>query len=383
MKSMKVKVLISCICILMAIIATGCSNAKPPAPTTLKEALADKFYIGVALNSHHFWERDSTGAAIVRKHFNSIVAENVMKPQPMQPREGEFNFRDADRFVEFGEENGMHIVGHTLIWHSQLPRWFFFDDYGNDVTPEVLTERMRTHIHTIVGRYRGRVHSWDVVNEAFTNDGSWRQTGFYRILGEEFVALAFQFAHEADPYARLYYNDYNEWFPEKRDAIVRLVRNLQERGIRIDGVGMQGHMGTGHPCIVQYEEAILAFAGTGVDVMITEFDMSILPYAWGSIGAEISYSFEYQARLNPFADGVPDDVKEVWTNRVLDFFSLFMRHHEHISRVTVWGVSDDGSWLNNFPVRGRTDYPLLFDRNHQPKQVVEEIIRLANSKSGR
>ena len=346
-------------------------------PTTLKDALEGKFLIGVALNSHQFSGRAEADAAIVKEHFNSIVAENVMKPEPIQPREGEFFWDDADRFVEFGERNNMHIVGHTLIWHSQLGRWFFFDENGNDVSPEVLRQRMRTHIHAVVGRYKGRVHGWDVVNEAFVNNGAWRQTGFYRILGEEFIPLAFQYAHEADPDAELYYNDYNEWHPGKRDSIVRLANSLKARGIRIDGIGMQGHFGMGHPELAEYEAAIQAYASTGLKVMITELDMSILPSAWGAIGAEISHNFEYQERLNPFREGVPEEVYDQWTNRFLDFFKLFIKYKDHISRVTMWGVSDGGSWLNNFPVRGRTDYPLLFDRNHQPKRIVGEIIRLA------
>ena len=219
---------------LMVTACTGAGNEK-----ALKDALAGKFYIGSALSVGQVDGKDSASMDIVLKHFNTITAENCMKSALIQPREGEFSFENADKFVEFGEKHGMHIVGHTLVWHSQAPRWFFTDSLGNDVTREVLVERMKTHIHTVVGRYKGRVHGWDVVNEAIENDGSWRKTKFYEIIGEDYIDLAFQFAHEADPDAELYYNDYSMADAGRRDAVVRMVNDLKGRGIRIDGIGLQ------------------------------------------------------------------------------------------------------------------------------------------------
>ena len=356
-------------------IVCGCQKSKESA--TLKDALKGKFYIGTALSSQQYWERDTANADIAKQHFNAVVAENSMKSMYLQPNEGEFKFEDADRFVEFGEQNDMWITGHCLIWHSQLPGWFCVDENGENVTPEVLKARMQSHISTVVKRYKGRIKGWDVVNEAILDNGDYRNSKFYEILGEEFIPLAFQYAHEADPDAELYYNDYNEWHSGKRETIVKMINTMKERGIRIDAIGMQGHVGMENPSIAEYEEAILAYTNAGVNVMITEFDLSILPSPRRGIGADLSVDIEYQQEINPYTEGVPDDVSVMWTNRMLDFFKLFLKYQGKVTRVTMWGVSDGVSWKNNHPVRGRTDYPLFFDRNHQTKPVVEEIIMLA------
>ncbi len=274
---MKRRFYVSGAAMIAALTAYGCAGGAGTnggeAPA-LKESLAGRFHIGTALNADYIWERDAQADAIVTRHFDAIVPENVMKSGPMQPREGEFFWDDADRFVEYGEKNGMWITGHCLVWHSQAPSWFFTDAEGNEVSPEVLIERMRTHIYAVVGRYKGRVKGWDVVNEAIMEDGSYRQSRFMRIIGKDFIPLAFQFAHEADPDAELYYNDYNEWYAGKRDAIVQLVGELKARGLRIDGVGMQGHVSMDSPTIEEYRAAIDAYGGAGVKVMITELDMS-------------------------------------------------------------------------------------------------------------
>jgi len=356
------------------ILLAACSSIEP---NSLKDAFKGKFFIGAALNYRQFTERDTADVRIIKQHFDAIVAENCMKPMYLQPREGEFNFEETDKFVEFGERNGMWITGHCLIWHSQLPRWFLVDENGENVTPEVLKARMKSHISTIVGRYKGRVHGWDVVNEAILEDGSYRKSKFYEILGEEFIPLAFQYAHEADPNAELYYNDYNEWYKGRRETVVQLVKSFKGRGIRIDAIGMQGHVGMDGPSIEEYEEAILAYSNAGVKVMVTELDLSILPPPRRGIGADLATNIEYQQQFNPYTEGVPDEAMQAWTNRMLDLFKLFMKHQDKVTRVTMWGVSDGGSWKNNFPVRGRTDYPLLFDRNYQTKPAVGEIIKLA------
>jgi len=266
----------------------------------------------------------------------------------------------------------MAIIGHCLIWHSQLSRWFCVDNQGNNVSPEVLKERMKKHIHTIVGHYKGRIKGWDVVNEAIESDGSWRKTKFYEILGEEYIPLAFQYAHEADPNAELYYNDFSMDAKGKRDKVVALVRNLKRRGLRIDAVGMQGHMGMDYPRYEDFEESINNFAATGVKVMITEWDMSALPTV--NTGANISDMSAYKKELNPYPNGLPDSVSLAWNNRMEKFFNLFIKHSDVVSRVTAWGISDGDSWKNGFPVRGRTDYPLLFDRNYNPKPFINKIL---------
>ena len=349
----------------------------PPQPTTLKDALKGKFYIGCALNAEQITGKDTAACRVIRENFNAIVAENCMKSGPIQPREGEFNFTLADQFVDFGERNNMYITGHALIWHSQAPRWFFKDSLGNDVSREVLIERMKKHIYTVVGRYKGRVKGWDVVNEAIEDDGSYRKSKFYQILGEDFIKLAFQFAHEADPDAELYYNDYSEAMEGKRNGIVAMVKMLKEAGLRIDAIGMQCHVGLDYPDLTEYEKSIQAFSNLGLKVMVTEMDLSVLPMPDYKVGADVNARFEYQKTLNPYVAGLPDSVNTAFENRYLDFFKLFLKYRDVVTRVTLWGVNDANSWKNNWPVMGRTDYPLLFDRKNQPKPVVQKIIEEA------
>lgn len=365
---------------LAAIFLLSCNRTEQRDPVSLKEAFKQKFYIGTALNARQVMGHDSATMEVVKKHFNSIVAENCMKSGMIQREEGRFNFELADQFVKFGEENDMFIIGHTLIWHSQAPRWFFTDEEGNEVSREILIERMKNHISTVVGCYKGRVHGWDVVNEAILDDGSYRKSKFYEIIGEDFIKLAFQFAHEADPDAELYYNDYSMAVPGKRNGVVKMVQKLQEQGVKIDAIGMQGHIGLDYPEVQEFENSIKAYSDLGVKVMVTELDLSVLPMPdWGA-GAEISTDYEYQKELNPYTEGLPDSVNVLFEKRYLDFFNLFLKHQDAISRVTLWGVNDNNSWKNNWPVRGRTDYPLLFDRNNETKPVVDKIIQEALTK---
>lgn len=359
----------------------GPKQTTTPTERSLKEVIGDRFLIGVAINNKQLYEQDTAGVRIVKKHFNSIVAEDCMKSANIHPEENRYNFAPADSLVSFGEANGMAVIGHCLIWHSQLSPWFCVDKDGKNVTPDVLKARMKEHITTVVGRYKGRVKGWDVVNEAIEGDGSYRKTPFYEILGEEYIPLAFQYAHEADPDAELYYNDYGMHAPGRRDGVVHLVNALKEQGIRIDAIGMQGHMGMDYPDVKEFEKSLLAFAGTGAKVMITEWEMSALPTVEES--ANISDTTTYNKALNPYPESLPDSVSHIWNDRMKTFFNLFLKHSDVITRVTVWGVSDGDSWKNNFPVRGRHEYPLLFDRNYQPKPFINEILtseEIANSK---
>lgn len=367
---------------LLAVVAliTSTSVAFAQEKKTLKEALKGKFLIGTAVNTRQASGQDKAGVRVIQEQFNAIVAENCMKSQEMHPEENRYNFTQADEFVAFGEKNGMVITGHTLIWHSQLSSWFCVDGEGKNVSPEVLKKRMKDHITTIVKRYKGRIIGWDVVNEAIEDDGSYRKSKFYEILGEEYIPLAFQYAHEADPNAELYYNDFSMANPGKRAGVVKLVKALKKRGIRIDAVGMQGHIGMDYPQVGEFEKSMLAFAEAGVKVMVTELDLTVLPTPKQNIGAEVSASFEYKKDMNPYPNGLPEDVSKAWTERMNDFFRLFLKHQDIITRVTLWGVTDLDTWRNDWPMRGRTDYPLLFDRSYQPKPVVSLIINEAMQK---
>ena len=362
---------------LVCVLVLSCSGGQSLTKSSMKDAFQDKFMIGAALNQNHYKGSDEQAVKIVKKHFNTIVAENCMKSEKLQPAEGQFFFDDADQFVAFGLANNMYIIGHTLVWHSQAPGWFFTDKDGKDVSREVLIERMKNHIYTVVGRYKGKVKGWDVVNEAIEDDGSWRKTKFYNIIGEDYIKLAFQFAHEADPDADLYYNDYSMAHEGRRNTVVKMVNDLKSQGVRIDGVGMQGHMDLVFPDLDDFEESLLAFAETGVKVMITELDVTVLPRPGRNFGAEISADFDYRQHLNPYAEGLPDSVSVALNDRYLDIFKLFLKHSDKIERVTLWGVHDGQSWRNGWPVRGRTDYALIFDRDFQPKPVVESIIEEA------
>lgn len=340
----------------------------------LRDAFAPDVLVGVALNQWQTNGQDARTTAIVREHFNCITPENVMKSGPLQPQEGKFNFRQADEVLAYAEANGQQVIGHCLVWHSQAPSWFFKDAEGQPVSADVLRERIRSHIATVVSRYRGRVRGWDVVNEAIEDDGRFRRSPLYNILGEDFIEVAFRAAHEADPDAELYYNDYSMALPRKREAVCRLVRRLKERGVRIDAVGMQSHLSLTHPDLHEYETTMDSIAATGVKVMVTELDVSVLPSPWGFNGADVAQNFEYQKKMNPYTEGLPDSVAQRFEQRYLDLFRIYRRHRHQLSRITFWGLSDAQSWLNGFPIKGRTDYPLFWDRNYQAKPVVKRII---------
>lgn len=341
----------------------------------LKDAIGPHCLIGAAINQWQSDGQDEAATAVLRRHFNAAVAENCMKSEEVQPAEGVFDFRKADNFVHYCEDNGLTPIGHCLVWHSQAPRWFFTGKDGGPATRDELIQRIQKHIATVVGRYRGRIRGWDVVNEAVEDNGSWRRSPFYDIIGEDFIEIAFRAAHEADPDAELYYNDYSMALPAKRETVCRLVRRLKEHGCRIDGVGMQSHVGLDYPDLAEYERTIEALAGEGVKVMVTELDVNVLPNPKGFGGAEVSQNFEYQKQMNPYTDGLPAEVAQRLEDRYLQLFRIYRRHSDAISRINLWGVADHNSWLNGWPVRGRTNYPLLFDRRYEPKPVVEKIIR--------
>lgn len=360
-------------------LAANVALTAPVAPSeedlpSLAAVFGDRFRFGFALKE--LPRLSPPERAIVVRHANTLTPENAGKWERVQPREGEWNFGPLDELVAFGEAHGMFVVGHTLVWHSQCPDWVFDDGAGGLVTRDQLIERMRTHIHTVVRRYRGRIHAWDVVNEAVTAEGP-RRSKWHEVLGEDYIPLAFAFAHEADPDALLLYNDYSVFDSRKRAHIIALVRDLQRRGLRIDAVGMQGHWHLDYPSLEAIENAILDLHRTGVQVHITELDIDVLPAAWDYFGADIATRFEGSAALNPYTEGLPLELAERLADRYETIFRLFLRHADKVDRVTLWGVWDGRSWKNNFPVRGRTNHPLLFDRDLRPKEAAWRLANLA------
>lgn len=346
----------------------------------LAAAFSDNFFIGTALNADQILEKDPSVDSLIRLHFNAIVPENCMKAERIHPEKGRYDWRLADAFVEYGLKNNMHVTGHTLAWHSQTPAWYFQDDDGNDLSREAMIERMRDHITTIMQRYKGKVVGWDVVNEAILDNGEIRPSKFYQIIGPDWVEIAFQIAAEADPTAELYYNDYNLSNPAKAKAVYEMVKAMQDKGIRVDGIGMQGHVNVSSPSLEDFEKNLVMFSELG-KVMITELDITVLPWPTERVTADVSETAEYREEMNPFADGLTDSMSVALNDRFVALFELFMRHQDKITRVTTWGVNDAQTWRNNWPIRGRKDYPLLFNRDNTPKEAVQRIIELKTKKA--
>ncbi len=368
----------------------GCAHAaiSIPAAATLKDAYTGAFLIGTAVNGPIVSGQDSTTQRLVAQHFNTITIENDLKAERVNPARGVFDFRAGDAFVEYGTKNGMFMVGHTLVWHNQTPAWFFQDSTGKPNSREAQVERLRSHIEAVAGRYKGKLHAWDVVNEVIDNDGSYRPTTWVRGIGngDSLVQLSFKFASTYAPGAELYYNDFNAWRPAKRDGIVRLVRMLQKEGIRIDGIGMQGHWGLNYPKTEYIEAAIDSFAATGVKVMITELDVDVLPLTREGqiIGQGMSDPQfqlpEFKEYLDPYARGLPADVERQLTARYAELFRIFYKKRDRIDRVTLWGVHDGMSWKNGYPIPGRTNYPLLFSRDRRPKPAFDAVLAVPSGR---
>jgi endo-1,4-beta-xylanase len=357
--------------VLAAAIAQGQTAA------TLQDAYRGIFRIGVALNQTQFEERDPRANPIIAAQFNTISPENALKWGSVHPNPDGYNFGPADHYVAFGEKHKMFIIGHCLIWHSQTPRWVFEDAQGKPLTREALLDRMHEHIRTVVGRYKGRIGGWDVVNEALKDDGTLRESPWYRIIGPDYIAKAFEFAHEADPGAELYYNDYSLENEAKRKGAVDLVRKLKAAGAPITGIGLQGHVRIDGPDARQEAETIESFAALGIRVNVSELDVDALPRATRSDSADISATAKGTAQGNPYTSGLPDEVQQALAKRYAELFRVFIEHRKVMDRITFWGVTDGDSWLNNFPVRGRTNYPLLFDREGKPKPAFDAVIKEA------
>jgi endo-1,4-beta-xylanase len=355
----------------LCMLLCGCFPLAAQRQTPLKDAFKNAFMIGAALNRRQIFEEDKLGVAIVRTQFNSITPENILKWALVHPEPGRYDFAASDRYVEFGEKYGMFIVGHTLVWHNQTPRWVFEDAKGNPVDRETLLNRMREHIFTVVGRYKGRIKGWDVVNEALNQDGTMRQSPWFKIIGEDYLVKAFQFAHEADPSAQLYYNDYDLELPAKRAGGVELIKKLKAAGVSISGVGLQNHNLMDWPSAADEDATITAFENLGVKIHITELDVDVLPRTTKP-GADYAVDVPVTPQLNPYVDGLPDAQQLALAKRYAELFKVYLKHRDAIERVTFWGVCDGDSWLNNWPIKGRTNHPLLFDRlgRYKPAAVL-------------
>ena len=320
-------------------------------PEGLAAAYASHFRIGAAVNPRTLM----THAELLVRHFNSMTAENEMKWASVEPEPGRFTFEAADRLVAFAAAHEMGVRGHTLVWHNQTPRWAF--DGGR---PRVLAG-MRSHIDAVVGRYRGRLYAWDVVNEAVADGGSeaLRRSPWLEAAGEDFIAEAFRAAHRADPDAQLFYNDYNAVLPGKRERIFALVRDLRAAGVPVHGIGVQGHWRLETPSAEDIRAGLDLFGSLGVRLHVTELDVSVHPAGTGAAAT---------AEAGP-------DLLERQARRYGELFAIFRGYRGVLDSVTFWGIADDATWLDHFPVRGRKDWPLLFDAAHRPKPAFEAVTR--------
>ena len=380
----------------ISIALLACCCLTMGAQTTLREAYRDYWRTSVSVNQ---WQvKAETGSAgnvsytgqvsldqtadwnVAVKHFDWVVAENCMKCEVIHPKEGVYDFTLADQFVDKARAAGLRVLGHCLIWHSQCAPWFHVDDKGQLVSKEVLKKRMREHITTVMSHFRGRVDAWDVVNEAFEDDGTPRKSLFWQILGDDYIPLAFQYAHEADPTAELYYNDYSMFKKSKVEGVANFFRPLIEKGLPITAIGMQGHMilEDGPEVIDQYEHSINTITSLGVPTFYSELDLSVLPNPYGFSGANVSDRFAYSAQMDPYVDRLPADKEEEAARFWEQFFTMLLRHKGDILRVGFWNINDRSSWRNDFPIRGRHDYATLFTRDNQPKPVVDRLIRLVS-----
>ena len=346
----------------------------------LKDVFSHDFLIGTCVNAYEINGSDQEAKPFIAANFNSVTAENAMKWEKIHPLPGKYNFALADSIVDFALANKMFIVGHTLVWHSQTPDWVFQDSLGNPLDRDALLKRMKDHIVTVVGHFKGKVNGWDVVNEAFDEDGSLRKSKWLEIIGEDYIQQAFEFANAADPGAELYYNDYNNELPAKREGIIPFIKDLKQKGVRIDGMGIQGHWHLDSPGLNVIDESISKYASLGLKVMITEMEVNVLPTPPEVYGADVSQQARYLETLNPYPAGLPDSVSNHLAQRYADLFGVLLKHKDAVTRVTFWGVHDGYSWKNDWPIKGRTNYPLLFDRNYNPKTAFYYVIKTAKMK---
>jgi len=331
--------------------------------TGLKDYYKDYFPIGVAVSAQDI--KNPAEVALILSQFNSLTPENAMKMGPIHPEENRYNWKDADSIVAFAQAHGLRVRGHNLCWHEQTPAWLFKDSSGKLVSKEVLLKRLKDHITTVVDRYKGKIYAWDVVNEAIDDDSTkfLRNSLWYQICGPDFIAKAFEYAHAADPNAILFYNDYNTERPEKRERVYKLLKQLVDAGVPINAVGIQAHWSIYEPSADDLIATIKRFSSLGLKVQVTELDVSIYPWEKSS-----------RAMRPGESDAYTPELEKKQADKYAQVFKIFRDHKDVISGVTFWNISDKRTWLDEYPVMGRKNYPLLFDENLQPKKAYWSVV---------
>ncbi len=357
----------------IALLIQGCSTSNQTQNEVSKRGLKDYFGkyfdMGVAVDMRSLSGQDS---ALIVREFNSVTPENALKIGPVHPTEEGYNWKNGDAIVAFAQQNQLKIRGHNLLWHyeSQTPKWIFKNKDGSTASKELVLQRLKDHITTVVSRYKGKIYAWDVANEVISDQPNeyLRPSEWLKICGEEYISKAYQWAHEADPAALLFYNDYNEINPQKRAKIYRLVNSLQQAGVPIHGVGLQAHWAINEPSRSQLDTTLQQFAQLNIPIHITELDISVYPKEHSSraaSGTEVNTTFTSQK-----------EAAQLQQYKMC--FELFKKYKNNISSVTFWNLSDRYSWLDNFPVKNRKDYPLLFDEQLNPKKAYWEVLKVAD-----
>ena len=347
------------------------SNAQK---SSLKQIFLDDFMIGVALNKSQIKQSNIKESDLIITEFSSITPENIMKWEEIHPKPNKYKFKLADKLIDLAKNNNQSIIGHALVWHNQIPDWVTRNKNGNLNSKEILFKNIEDHINNVGGRYKGMVYGWDVVNEAFNDDGTFRDSDFFKISGEEYIYKSFEIASKNDPKVELYYNDYSLYKKKKINAVIELAKRIKSRGLRIDGIGLQAHWGLDYPTIEEVEKSILKISNAGLKVHFSELDIDVLPNLWEIKGADLSDNFNSNKELNPYKKNLPDSISNLLSKRYEEIFKLFYKHRDKIERVTFWGLSDKYSWKNDWPAKGRTNYPLLFDRNLSPKKAYRSVV---------
>jgi endo-1,4-beta-xylanase len=340
---------------------------------TLKRAFQEDFAIGVALGSMSSF--NEAERVLVVREFSAITSENNLKPARVQPQEGVFTFEEGDALVAFAQQHNLPVIGHNLAWHQSTPDWFFLDG-DKPASRDLLLKRLRAHIHAVVGHFKGRIKGWDVVNEGLSDkpDEYLRPNKWQQMVGDDYIAKAFEFAHEADPAAELYFNDYGNEYPHKREKTLRLIKDLQARGLRVDGVGMQLHLQLDRIPYDDIDRSLTAFRALGIKVMITELDLDLVERSvWGADTAQ----HEEPTTTNLGWQLAPPELLQRQAAQYAKLFALLRTHRDIVDRVTFWNLHDGKSWLNNWPVKGRINHPLLFDRALRPKPAYDAVMRVA------
>lgn len=338
---------------------------------SLADAYHNDFLIGTAIDSNQILGKNAEDSKIIATQFNAITPENVMKCENIHPSWNQYNFNLADKYVALGLKNHQYIVGHTLVWHSQLSPFV-----RKIQSADSMLLFMRQHIETVAGHYANEINSWDVVNEALNEDGSYRKSKYLELLGTDYIPMAFQLAAKYAPKAALYYNDYNIEQPKKRAGVVKIVQAIRAKKYKIDGIGIQGHWHLDQVPFQEIENSLKTYSQLGLQVAFTELDISVLPNPKSFSGADINQNYKGDPTMDPYVNDLPDSISSKLADQYTQLFKLFLKYKNNISRITFWGVNDKQTWLNNFPVHGRTNYPLLFDRNNQPKKVFYALLNL-------